>query len=141
MSQFINSSNLNLSKKIFPLGFDTVLSREFDGVDLSGGQWQKIAISRGDYKDSNIIILDEPTSAIDPIEEEVIFNNFLNMAENKTAIIITHKMSITRFVDKIIVMEDGYLREFGSHDELIKANGLYKKMYTAESKSYVNIWW
>lgn len=139
LSQFINSSNLNLSKKIFPLGFDTVLSREFDGVDLSGGQWQKIAISRGDYKDSNIIILDEPTSAIDPIEEEVIFNNFLNMAENKTAIIITHKMSITRFVDKIIVMEDGYLKEFGSHDELIRVNGLYKKMYTQESKSYVNI--
>ena len=138
-SEFLNSSNLNLSKKIFPLGFDTVLSREFGGVDLSGGQWQKIAISRGDYKDSNIIILDEPTSAIDPIEEEVIFNNFLNMAENKTAIIITHKMSITRFVDKIIVMEDGYLREFGSHEELIRANGLYKKMYMQESKSYVNI--
>lgn len=131
-------SNLTLNKKIFPDGFATILSREFNGVELSGGQWQKLAIARASFKDSNLIIFDEPTSAIDPIEEEKLFNNFLELSISKTAIIISHKLVMTRFVDKIIVMKDGKVEEIGNHDELIERNGLYKKLYLTQSVPYLN---
>ena len=115
-----------------------MLSRQFNGVELSGGQWQKLAIARASFKDSNLIIFDEPTSAIDSIEEEKLFNNFLELSISKTAIIISHKLAMTRFVDKIIVMKDGKVEEIGNHDELIKRNGLYKKLYLTQSVPYLN---
>ncbi|WP_297689987.1 ABC transporter ATP-binding protein [uncultured Anaerococcus sp.] len=131
-------SNLSLNKNIFPDGLATMLSRQFNGVELSGGQWQKLAIARASFKDSNLIIFDEPTSAIDSIEEEKLFNNFLELSISKTAIIISHKLAMTRFVDKIIVMKDGKVEEIGNHDELIKRNGLYKKLYLTQSVPYLN---
>lgn len=132
----LKKSNLVLNKSVFPKGMETMLSRDFGGVDLSGGQWQKVAIARGLYKGSKIIILDEPTSAIDPIEKSGLFNNFLTMAKGKTAIIITHRMAMTRFVDKIIVMDKGCVREFGSHEELMEKKGLYKDLYLSQSRAY-----
>lgn len=123
-------------KAIFPDGLDTMLSREFDGVDLSGGQWQRIAIARGFYRNSDIIVLDEPTAAIDPIEESSIYKKFIEVARNKTTIIVTHRMGSAKIAERIIVMKDGEIAEIGSHDELLKRRGVYAEMYEAQAKWY-----
>lgn len=113
-----------------------MLSREFDGVDLSGGQWQRIAIARGFYRNSDIIVLDEPTAAIDPIEESSIYKKFIEVARNKTTIIVTHRMGSAKIAERIIVMKDGEIAEIGSHDELLKRRGVYAEMYEAQAKWY-----
>ena len=121
---------------VFPEGMDTMLSREFDGVDLSGGQWQRIAIARGIYRDSDLIILDEPTAAIDPIEESNIYREFTHMAEGKTAIIVTHRIGSAKIADRIVVMKNGEIAEAGTHEQLVAQNGVYANMYEAQSKWY-----
>ena len=121
---------------VFPEGMDTMLSREFNGVDLSGGQWQRIAIARGIYRDSDLIILDEPTAAIDPIEESKIYREFAHMAEGKTAIIVTHRIGSAKIADRIVVMKNGEIAETGTHEQLVAKNGVYANMYEAQSKGY-----
>lgn len=120
----------------FPDGLETMLSREFDGVDLSGGQWQRVAITRGFYRDSDIIVLDEPTAAIDPIEESAIYKKFIEAAKNKTAVIVTHRMGSAKIAERIIVMKDGEIVQSGSHDELMQTGGIYADMYTAQAGWY-----
>lgn len=120
----------------FTQGLDTMLSREFDGADLSGGQWQRIAIARAFYKNSPIIILDEPTAAIDPIEETRIYNKFAEVARDKTAVIVTHRLGSAKIADRILVMDGGKLIEIGTHDELINKDGKYSQMYRAQSTHY-----
>jgi len=120
----------------YPNSIDTMLSREFDGVDLSGGQWQRVAIARGFYREHELIVLDEPTAAIDPIEESRIYRQFAEIAQDKTAIIVTHRMGSARIADRIAVMDNGTLVEVGTHDELMESGGLYHKLYTAQSDWY-----
>lgn len=124
---------------IYPEGLDTMLSREFDGVELSGGQWQRIAIARGFYRDSKIMILDEPTASIDPIEESAIYEKFAEAARGKTAIIITHRLASAKMADRIIVMQGGRIVETGNHQELMRKKGVYEAMYTAQAKWYQTI--
>ena len=124
------------NKDIFPNGLDTMLSREFDGVDLSGGQWQRVAIARGFYRDSDIIVLDEPTAAIDPIEESAVYKKFVEVAKDKTAVIVTHRMGSAKIAERIIVMKDGEIAETGSHDELVNSGGIYAGMYAAQAGWY-----
>ena len=124
------------NKETFPNGIDTVLSKEFDGVDLSGGQWQKIALARCIHRDSDFIVLDEPTSAIDPISESDLYSLFQEMCENKTAIIVTHRLGLVSIADFVIVLEKGKIVERGTHDELISLGGKYKEMYLAQSNAY-----
>ena len=120
-------------------GFETWLCRDFDGVELSGGQKQKIAIARGLLKDSaNVMIVDEPTSALDPIVEEKILSNILDKSRDKTAIIISHRLSLCTKVDKILYIENGKIVEMGSHDELMKKNNKYAKLFSTQSKWYEN---
>jgi len=119
--------------------YDTMLSREFDGIDLSGGQWQRIAIARGLYRTHNFIVLDEPTAAIDPFEETKIYNRFAEISKNKTAIIVTHRLGSVRLADRIIVLRKGRIVETGTHEELLLADGEYKKMYIAQQKWYNDI--
>ena len=113
-----------------------MLSREFDGVDLSGGQWQRVAIARGFYRESDIIVLDEPTASIDPIEESAIYKKFVEAAKEKTAIIVTHRMGSAKIAGRIVVMRDGEIAEIGSHDELVKSGGIYAGMYAAQAGWY-----
>ena len=120
-----------------PHGLETMLSREFDdGVGLSGGQMQRVSIARGFYRDSSIIILDEPTAAIDPIEEARIYGRFAELSRDKTSFIVTHRLGSVRLADRIIMMKDGKIAETGTHDELMAKNGEYKKMFDSQSQWY-----
>lgn len=121
----------------FGQGLDTMLSREFGGTDLSGGQWQRLAIARGLYRQHNLIVLDEPTAAIDPLKETEIYQKFAESAKNKTAVIITHRLGSARIADRIVVLDKGRIAEQGTHEELMGRHGLYSEMYHEQAKWYV----
>lgn len=118
--------------------FDTVLSNEFGGIDLSGGQWQKVAILRGMNKKYNLLFLDEPTSAIDPIEESNMYQIFKEMSENATSFIVTHRLGLTKIAHRIIYLENGTLKEIGTHEELMCQEGSYAKMWKVQVDAYTN---
>lgn len=115
-------------------GIDAQLGLEFGGSELSGGQWQRIAVARGIFRDSPIMILDEPTAALDPLMEYEILNRFIKIAENRTAVIISHRIGICTAADRVIVMKDGEIVESGTHEELVKAGGEYSRMWQAQAK-------
>jgi len=132
---------VGLDEKISTLkkGLDTVLFKYFDedGVELSGGEQQKLAIARALFKNSPIVILDEPTAALDPIAEYDIYRQFDKLVGGKTAIYISHRLSSCRFCDKIAVFSDGTIKEYGHHDELIKIEGgIYAEMFQAQAQYY-----
>ncbi len=117
-------------------GLDVRLGREFDGVELSGGEWQQLAIARGLNRDAEVILLDEPTSALDPLVEYDILRKFLDMTEGKTSVIISHRIGLGRFADKIIVMKEGKVAQTGTHDELLAAGGEYSRMWHEQARWY-----
>ncbi len=117
-------------------GLDTQLGREFDGVELSGGEWQKVAIARGLHKDADIIILDEPTSALDPLVEYDILKKFIELTEDKTSVIISHRVGLCRFADRIIVMKNGCVVGNGKHEELLQSNVEYARIWKEQAKWY-----
>lgn len=117
-----------------------LLGSEFGGRDLSTGQWQKLAIARGILKESSVIFLDEPTAALDPLMETSILKMFLQIAQGKTAIIVSHRIGICKNVDKIIVMKDGEIAEIGKHQELLDKRGEYYRLYTMQQKWYQYIY-
>ena len=132
-----DKAGVDYASNTYPQGFDTMLSREFDGVDLSGGQWQRVAIARGYYRDHELIILDEPTAAIDPIEESRIYEQFAEISKGKTSFIVTHRLGSAKIADRIIVLKKGRIVEDGTHEELIERNGEYANMFRAQAKWYV----
>lgn len=134
VSKVIAESNFNMTK--LNAGVDTILSREFGGQDLSGGEWQRLAIARGLYRTHDVIVLDEPTAAIDPIEEEHVFNAFRKASQNKTSILVTHRLGSVQFADMIIVMDQGRLIEKGTHSELIALHGKYHQLFMSQAKWY-----
>lgn len=121
-----------------PKGIDTMITREFDdsGFVCSGGQAQKIAIARVFAKNPDIVILDEPSSALDPIAEYNMYNNMLQAAEGKTVFFISHRLSSARIADKIYFLENGQIKESGSHDELMAIKGSYARMFELQAKNY-----
>lgn len=120
-------------------GIYTVLTREFNnqGAVFSGGEFQKLIIARIYARKSRIIILDEPSSALDPLAEKEIFNSINSFAKDRTIILISHKLSNVKDVDRIFLIENGILIETGSHDELIKINGKYAEMYNIQAEKYI----
>ncbi|MGF7141729.1 ATP-binding cassette subfamily B protein [Anaerotaenia torta] len=128
----IDQSDRSLSN-----GCDTMLSREFDGVDLSGGQWQRVAIARSFFRPHRFIVLDEPTAAIDPIEETKIYNRFAEISRDKTALIITHRLGSVKLADRILVMKGGNLVEQGTHAELMALEGEYTRLYRSQEQWYI----
>lgn len=123
-----------------PKSYESVLTKKFDkyGIELSGGQWQKLAISRIFFSDANILIFDEPTSAIDPVSESEIYENIRKIDNNKTCIFISHRLYTSKLADKIILLEHGKILESGTHSQLMKLKGKYYKMYVTQAKKYNN---
>lgn len=123
--------------KNMPEGLETYLYKNRgDGVEISGGEAQKIALSRALYKDAPIVILDEPTADLDPISEAEIYAGFDEMVKDKTSIYISHRMSSCRFCDDIIVFDQGKIIERGSHEDLLNTNGQYAALWNAQAKYY-----
>ena len=129
-------AGIDLTKESYPDGVETNLAKEFGGVDLSGGQWQRVAIARGLYRSHSIIVLDEPTAAIDPLEENRLYTSFAAISKGKTAILVTHRLGSARIADRIVVMEQGRIVEVGTHDELLSQNGTYAAMFAAQAEWY-----
>ena len=134
VDEVVSLTNIHINN--LPNGMDTVLAREFGGTDVSGGEWKRIAIARGLYKESNIIILDEPTASIDPLEETRIFELFQNATIGKTTILVTHRIGSAKLANKIIVMENGNITEVGKHEELLQKRGLYYKLFQEQYQWY-----
>jgi ABC-type multidrug transport system fused ATPase/permease subunit len=120
-------------------GYDTPLMRIFEenGTELSGGQWQKLAVSRAFYSDSDILILDEPTAALDPIAEQEIFKQFDNLRAEKTTVFVSHRLSSAVIASKILVLEYGKLVEEGTHHELMEKQGRYYELFETQAKRYI----
>ena len=110
---------------------------EQNGIELSGGQWQKLAIARAFYGESDILILDEPTASLDPMAEQEIFNQFDNLRKDKTTIFVSHRLSSATTASKILVLEDGELVEEGTHTELMETQGKYYTLFTTQAKRYI----
>ena len=137
MLHSLHRSGLDEKSGEFGQGLETMLSREFGGTDLSGGQWQRLAIARGLYRQHNLIVLDEPTAAIDPLKETEIYQKFAESAKNKTAVIITHRLGSAKIADRIVVLDRGRIAEQGTHEELMGRKGIYSEMYHEQAKWYM----
>lgn len=134
----IKTSGLNDKIDKFPKGIDTEMLKIFheDGVDLSGGEKQRLAMARALYKGGSVVVLDEPTAALDSLAEDKMYREFDMMVENKTSVFISHRLSSTRFCDKIAMFDNGEVVEYGTHDELMDKNGKYAEMYNIQAQYY-----
>lgn len=120
-----------------PKKYEQFLGKRFhDGVELSGGEWQKIALARAYMRDAQLLILDEPTSALDARSEHEVFVRFSELIENKAAVLISHRFSTVRMADRILLLENGMRKELGSHEELLKLNGKYAELFNLQAKGY-----
>ena len=117
-------------------GLDGRLGRIFNGAELSGGEWQRLALSRCRFKNADFLILDEPTSALDPIEESLVLKRFISLIKNKTAVIISHRAGLCRLVDRVALMKEGRLIALGTHNELFSSCEEYRKLYSAQADLY-----
>ena len=122
-----------------PNEYNTSLTRVFekDGIELSIGQWQKLAIARAFYSDSDILILDEPTASLDPMAEQEIFNQFDKLRADKTTIFVSHRLSSATMASLIVVLENGEVVECGNHKELMAIGGKYAELFSTQAKRYI----
>lgn len=123
-----------------PDGYSTPLTRLFEenGIELSGGEWQKLSIARAFYKDSDILIMDEPTASLDPIAEQDVFTRFSELSRGKISIFVSHRLSGAVTAGQIIVLENGEVAEIGSHDELMERQGKYYLLFTTQARKYID---
>ena len=118
-------------------GWQTTLSREYrNGAELSGGEWQRLALARIMYRDADVWILDEPTSSLDPEAEAGIFAELKENLRGRIGIVISHRFSTVRIADRIAVIADGRVKEIGTHDELLRANGRYAQLFELQAAGY-----
>jgi ATP-binding cassette subfamily B protein len=118
-------------------GYEQMLGRRFEGgVELSGGEWQKVALGRAYLRDAQVLILDEPTAALDARAEYEVFLRFAELTRGKMAVLISHRFSTVRMADRILVLRDGELVEQGTHDELVTQGGLYAELFSLQAAGY-----
>ena len=123
--------------KTLPQGLDTLLGREFhEGQELSVGQWQKLAIARAYFRPAEILILDEPASALDAQAEAAVYEHFARMAAERTVVLISHRLGSCRIADRVLVLQAGQLIEAGTHDELLARGGAYAELYRLQAAWY-----
>ena len=129
MLDFVNS---------LPSGVNTSLAYQLnaDAIELSGGQKQRIALARAIYKDAPILLLDEPTAALDAIAESKLYDKYVSLTQNKTSVFISHRMASTRFCDKIILLKAGTITEQGTHEQLMYLDGEYASLYKRQASHY-----
>lgn len=132
----LNKVGFAFEKDRFPDKLKTKLGVEFGGTELSGGQWQLIALSRAYFRERELITLDEPSASIDPLRENELFLQFQNLSDDKLTLIVTHRLNAAKMADRILVFEDGKIIEDGSHDELLKAQGKYTYLFNEQAKWY-----
>ena len=120
-----------------PKGYAQIIGRRFkQGMDLSGGQWQKIAIARAYMRDAQVMILDEPTAALDARAEFEVFERFKELSTEKTAVLISHRFSSVRMADRILVLADGHVEASGTHDQLMAQGGRYAELFELQAQGY-----
>ena len=138
VKQALYSSGFGERLVTLPEGLYTSITSEFDenGVNLSGGESQKVAIARAFYKQADILVMDEPSSALDPIAEYHLNKAMQDAARNKTVFYISHRLSTTRDADRIIMLEKGEIIEEGTHEQLLERNGKYAKMWHVQAGKY-----
>ena len=139
LHEVLRKLDLDKVMESMPHGAETSVYRLFDeeGVEFSGGERQKMAIARALYKDSPIVVMDEPTAALDPIAEAEIYGHLNQLVEHKTALFISHRLSSCKFCDRVAVFENGGVTQCGSHKELMAQEGLYRRMFAAQARYYV----
>jgi len=135
-----SAANKSLAEKVIrklPKGYDQTLGCRFEGgVDLSGGEWQKMALARAYLRDAQTLILDEPTAALDARSEHEVFERFAELTKGKMSLLISHRFSTVRMADRILVLENGRIAEQGKHDELVRVSGRYAQMFELQAASY-----
>jgi ATP-binding cassette, subfamily B, bacterial len=120
-----------------PHGYDTLLDRRFkDGAELSGGQWQRIAAARGFYRSAALLIMDEPTAALDARAEYALFSSIREQAQGRSVLLITHRLASVRHADRIYVLRDGQVIEQGVHGDLLALGGQYAELFTLQASQY-----
>jgi ATP-binding cassette subfamily B protein len=120
-----------------PQGYDQLIGRRFrTGIELSGGEWQKIAIARAYMRDADVLILDEPTAALDARAEFEVFQRFKELSQGKSAVLISHRFSSVRMADRILVLSDGQVEAAGTHAELMAAGGRYRELFELQAAGY-----
>ena len=139
-SMIISAAEQSLAADLvgrLPSGYDQMLGKRFqDGMELSGGEWQKVALARAYMRQAQVLILDEPTSALDARAEYEVFQRFASLTRGKTAVLISHRFSTVRMADRILVLQQGELIESGTHEELILQKGKYAELFTLQAKGY-----
>ena len=134
------SKKADLEGKIKSLhdGIHTHIGKEVfeDGIELSGGETQRLVLARALYKNAPILLLDEPTAALDPIAEDRIYQRYNEMTKGHTSVFISHRLASTRFCDRILFIENGVIKEEGTHDSLMSKEGKYKNLFEVQSKYY-----
>lgn len=117
-------------------GYNTVLGPDVGGTELSGGQWQRVALARAFFREAQVLILDEPTAALDPMSEVAIFERFAELSEGRATLLISHRLGMARLADRIVVLKGGQVVEEGSHNMLIQAGGEYAALFQAQARWY-----
>ncbi len=140
MFRIRSAANKSLAEKVIrklPKGYDQTLGCRFEGaVDLSGGEWQKMALARAYLRDAQVLILDEPTAALDARSEHEVFERFAELTKGKMSLLISHRFSTVRMADRILVLEGGRIAEQGRHDDLVRDSGRYAQMFELQAASY-----
>ncbi|MGH6609681.1 MAG: ATP-binding cassette domain-containing protein, partial [Burkholderiaceae bacterium] len=138
--RIVESAERSLADEVIrklPDGYDQLLGKRFrTGIDLSGGEWQKIAIARAYMRDAQLLILDEPTAALDARAEYEVFERFKELSRGKTVVLISHRFSSVRMADRIVVLKDGTVEAEGTHAELLQQRGRYAELFELQAAGY-----